>query len=124
MSQEAFTNIEKHAHASHVQVRIHRQDEKLLLYIHDDGTGLPLTSCQLQKDGSLVYNSPMVTMEYVECSNASKPSAASLRCTPTMSREQPLKLTCPLHTATGTLECFDDLLMNIRQRIVEWKESN
>src|SRR5256885_4437512 len=41
VSQEAFTNIEKHAHASHVQVRISRQGEKLLLRIHDDGIGLP-----------------------------------------------------------------------------------
>ncbi|HEV2655328.1 MAG TPA: sensor histidine kinase [Ktedonobacteraceae bacterium] len=57
VSQEAFTNIEKHAHASHVQVRISRQDEKLLLYIHDDGIGLPLALLQLQKDGSLAYSS-------------------------------------------------------------------
>ncbi len=58
VSQEAFTNIEKHAHASHVQVRISRQDEKLLLHIHDDGIGLPQALCQPQKDGSLVYSSP------------------------------------------------------------------
>ncbi|QBD81708.1 sensor histidine kinase [Ktedonosporobacter rubrisoli] len=41
VSQEAFTNIEKHAHASQVQVRISQQNEKLLLQIHDDGIGLP-----------------------------------------------------------------------------------
>ncbi|MHB8597975.1 MAG: sensor histidine kinase [Ktedonobacteraceae bacterium] len=58
VSQEAFANIEKHAHASHVQVRISRQDEKLLLHIHDDGVGLPQALCQPQKDGSLVYSSP------------------------------------------------------------------
>ncbi len=58
VSQEAFTNIEKHAHASHVQVRISRQDEKLLLHIHDDGIGLPLALCQPQKERSLVDNSP------------------------------------------------------------------
>jgi len=56
VSQEAFTNIEKHAHASHVQVRISRQDEQLLLHIHDDGIGLPQAVYQLQKDGSLVYS--------------------------------------------------------------------
>jgi two-component system sensor histidine kinase DegS len=58
VSQEAFTNIEKHAHASHVQVRISRQDEKLLMHIHDDGIGLPQALFQPQKDGSLVYSSP------------------------------------------------------------------
>jgi signal transduction histidine kinase len=56
VSQEAFTNIEKHAHASHVQVRISRQDEQLLLHIHDDGIGLPPELCQPRQDGSLVYN--------------------------------------------------------------------
>jgi len=58
VSQEAFTNIEKHAHASHVQVRISRQDEKLLLRIHDDGIGLPPALYQPQKNGSFVYSSP------------------------------------------------------------------
>jgi signal transduction histidine kinase len=57
VSQEAFTNIEKHAHASHVQVRISRQDEKLLMSIHDDGIGLAQTVYQTQKEGSLVFSS-------------------------------------------------------------------
>ncbi|HET9920042.1 MAG TPA: sensor histidine kinase, partial [Ktedonobacteraceae bacterium] len=56
VSQEAFTNIEKHAHASHVQVHISRQNEKLLLYIHDDGIGLPPALYHPQKEGSVVYN--------------------------------------------------------------------
>ena len=58
VSQEAFTNIEKHAHASHVQVRISWQDEKLLMLIHDDGIGLPQQLCQPQKDNSLEDSSP------------------------------------------------------------------
>jgi signal transduction histidine kinase len=58
VSQEAFTNIEKHAHASHVQVSISRQGEKLLMRIHDDGIGLPPALNQPDKDGSLVYISP------------------------------------------------------------------
>ncbi len=58
VSQEAFTNIEKHAHASHVQVSISREDEKLLMRIHDDGSGLPPALNQPDKDGSLVYISP------------------------------------------------------------------
>lgn len=56
VSQEALTNIEKHAQASQVQVRISRQDEKLLLYIHDDGIGLPPALSQPQQDGSIIYN--------------------------------------------------------------------
>lgn len=56
--QEAFTNVEKHAHASHVQVRISLQDEKLLMLIHDDGIGLPQQLCQSQKDNSLEDSSP------------------------------------------------------------------
>lgn len=58
VSQEAFTNIEKHAHASHVQVRITWQDEKLLMLISDDGIGLPPQLCQSQKESSLAYSSP------------------------------------------------------------------
>ena len=58
VSQEAFTNIEKHAHASHVQVRNSRQGEKLLLCIHDDGIGLSPALNQPDKDGSFVHNSP------------------------------------------------------------------
>ncbi|HLI08556.1 MAG TPA: sensor histidine kinase [Ktedonobacteraceae bacterium] len=58
VSQEAFTNIEKHAHASHVQLCISRQDEKLLLHIHDDGIGLPRALYQRREDGSLLYSSP------------------------------------------------------------------
>jgi signal transduction histidine kinase len=56
VSQEAFANIEKHAHASNVQVCISRQDERLLLHIHDDGVGLPPALCQPQKDGILAYS--------------------------------------------------------------------
>jgi len=57
VSQEAFTNIEKHAQASYVQVRISWQDEKLLVHIHDDGIGLPQAVYQLQKERSLVHSS-------------------------------------------------------------------
>jgi signal transduction histidine kinase len=58
VSQEAFTNIEKHAHASRVEVLISQKDERILLHIHDDGIGLPAALCQPQEDGSLVYSSP------------------------------------------------------------------
>src|SRR5581483_2977557 len=58
VSQEAFTNIEKHAHASHVQISISLEDEKLVMRIHDDGIGLPPALNQPDKDGSPVYSSP------------------------------------------------------------------
>jgi signal transduction histidine kinase len=58
VSQEAFANIEKHAHASNVQVRISRQGEKLLMRIHDDGIGLSPALNQPDKDASGVYASP------------------------------------------------------------------
>ncbi len=57
VSQEALTNIEKHAHANHVQVTISRQDQKLLLSIHDDGIGLPQTIYNPQQAGVPVYSS-------------------------------------------------------------------
>lgn len=56
VSQEALTNIEKHAHASHVQVCISQQGEKLLLSIHDDGIGLPQSVYQSQNEGSVADN--------------------------------------------------------------------
>lgn len=52
--QEAFTNIEQHAHASHVQVRVSQQDETLLLHIHDDGIGLPPALYRAWSDKSVV----------------------------------------------------------------------
>lgn len=58
VSQEAFANIEKHAHASHVQVRISWHDEKLIMLIEDDGIGLPPQLYQSQQDASLEYSSP------------------------------------------------------------------
>jgi signal transduction histidine kinase len=56
VSQEALTNIEKHAHASQVQVCISRQDDKLLLHIHDDGVGLLEAVNQLQNEGRPAYS--------------------------------------------------------------------
>jgi len=38
--QEAFTNILKHARASHVWVELHYRPEELVLSICDDGQGL------------------------------------------------------------------------------------
>jgi len=39
--QEALTNVLRHAHARHVWVRVHRQDDLLHVTVADDGVGLP-----------------------------------------------------------------------------------
>lgn len=58
VSQEAFTNIERHAQANRVEVRISRRGELLLLCIHDDGVGLPAELSRADGDGEVVYSSP------------------------------------------------------------------
>ncbi|GHO45805.1 sensor histidine kinase [Ktedonospora formicarum] len=58
VSQEAFTNIEKHAHAQQVHMRISQRGQKLVLHISDDGIGFPPALCQTQPDGRLTYSSP------------------------------------------------------------------
>ena len=42
--QEALVNVQKHAHASRVVVRLERQDEWLLVRVTDDGEGLLLSA--------------------------------------------------------------------------------
>ncbi|MBO0795049.1 MAG: sensor histidine kinase [Ktedonobacteraceae bacterium] len=58
VSQETLTNIEKHAHASLVDLCISRHEGKILMSIHDNGVGLPPELYQIRKDESLVYTSP------------------------------------------------------------------
>jgi len=58
VTQEALTNIEKHAHAKNVEVCISHLDGNLLIQIHDDGIGLPPALCQPQEDGTLICTSP------------------------------------------------------------------
>jgi signal transduction histidine kinase len=41
IAQEALTNIARHAEASAVVVRLHREEENIRLSIEDDGKGLP-----------------------------------------------------------------------------------
>lgn len=48
VSQEAFTNIEKHAHARNVALELSKQADQCAMSIHDDGVGLP-EEC-LQRD--------------------------------------------------------------------------
>lgn len=58
VSQEAFANIEKHAHAQHVTLSLRQEEGNLILIIQDDGIGLPTAYCQHQEDGSLACHSP------------------------------------------------------------------
>jgi signal transduction histidine kinase len=41
MAQEALTNVEKHAHARHVQVGVEMEPHAVTMRISDDGSGLP-----------------------------------------------------------------------------------
>jgi len=41
VAQEGLTNIEKHAHAQRVEVKLTRQPREVVLRVGDDGTGLP-----------------------------------------------------------------------------------
>lgn len=52
VSQEALTNIEKHAQASQVQLYIRRECEQLLMRIEDDGVGIPLEKWLVQQEES------------------------------------------------------------------------
>ncbi|GCE08671.1 sensor histidine kinase [Dictyobacter aurantiacus] len=54
VSQEALTNIEKHAHATHVDLRIGQRADQLTLLIRDDGIGLPGAYYTYHEDGHLV----------------------------------------------------------------------
>ncbi len=40
--QEALTNITRHAHAKRVDITLHREDDELVLCVHDDGVGFVL----------------------------------------------------------------------------------
>jgi len=50
ITQEAFTNVLKHAAASRVSVRLGRRDDAVTLVVHDDGRGFDPASV---RDGSL-----------------------------------------------------------------------
>lgn len=44
VSQEGLANVLKHSHASHVKMRLHKNDDCISLSIHDDGRGFDLSS--------------------------------------------------------------------------------
>lgn len=44
IAQEALTNIARHAHATHVCIRLHREHHELVMLIQDDGVGMNLAA--------------------------------------------------------------------------------
>ncbi|RDU95610.1 sensor histidine kinase [Trinickia dinghuensis] len=48
--QESLTNVARHAHASHVEVRLAREQDRVVLTVHDDGVGFDPT--RPRKSGS------------------------------------------------------------------------
>jgi len=51
IAQETITNVLRHAHATHLDVDLRRQDGNLALVIHDDGIGFDVPSTQTQAVG-------------------------------------------------------------------------
>lgn len=58
VSQEALTNIEKHARAHEIHLCIRQATGELILTIQDDGIGLPDRSYHYDEEKRLRYNSP------------------------------------------------------------------
>ncbi len=50
VAQEALRNVERHAQASHIDIRLDDRDEKLVLCITDDGVGFDVKNIELSKD--------------------------------------------------------------------------
>ncbi len=58
VGQEALANIEKHAHARHVQLSTSRRDGSILMAISDDGVGLPAELIRQSENGEAICASP------------------------------------------------------------------
>jgi two-component system NarL family sensor kinase len=50
VAQEALRNVERHAQASHIDIRLDDHDDKLVLRITDDGVGFDVKNVELSKD--------------------------------------------------------------------------
>ncbi|GER87610.1 hypothetical protein KDW_17720 [Dictyobacter vulcani] len=55
IAQEGLTNVQKHAHASHIQVHLHFATEQARLHIVDDGIGFDATTPKKQQPGQESY---------------------------------------------------------------------
>ena len=51
--QEALNNVQKHSHATHVELNITQKQNSLILSIIDDGKGMPLRSSKGESHGVL-----------------------------------------------------------------------
>jgi len=54
--QEALTNVVRHAHATHVDIIIESQEEKLCVIIEDNGVGFDPTTSRLNHLGLIGMN--------------------------------------------------------------------
>jgi two-component system NarL family sensor kinase len=50
VAQEALRNVERHAQATHIDIRLDDSDDKLVLRITDDGVGFDVKNIELSKD--------------------------------------------------------------------------
>jgi len=50
VAQEALRNVERHAQATHIDIRLDDADDKLVLRITDDGVGFDVKNIELSKD--------------------------------------------------------------------------
>ncbi|HEY4065491.1 MAG TPA: cache domain-containing protein [Burkholderiaceae bacterium] len=50
VAQEALRNVERHARATHIDIRLDDLDDKLVLRITDDGVGFDVKNVELSKD--------------------------------------------------------------------------
>jgi two-component system NarL family sensor kinase len=50
VAQEALRNVERHAQATHIDIRLDDKDDKLVLRITDDGVGFDVKNIELSKD--------------------------------------------------------------------------
>jgi len=61
VTQEALTNITRHAHAENVAIFLNCHEDKLLMMIEDDGVGFDLK--KIEKEGGLKDNLGLISMK-------------------------------------------------------------
>ncbi len=59
VGQEAIANVEKHAQASNVLLRVSHQEGTLHMILEDDGVGLPHECSRYKANGQTAYTSPV-----------------------------------------------------------------
>jgi two-component system NarL family sensor kinase len=70
VAQEALRNVERHAQATHIDIRLDDTDDKLVLRITDDGVGFDVKNIELSKDRGIACRT---------CASASSATAVRSR---------------------------------------------